>query len=315
MSVLMAAKTEFSLSIVIPTYNRGELLIKTLNMLLHQDVCPDQILVMDQTVYEGKSAMKEQLKEMNTEGKIDWHQLKRPSIPISMNIGLSMATSDWVLFLDDDIRIGTDFIACLKRSIADGRYLAQVGQVVQPWQEPNQKAEPRKKESGLHKDLTFQFNSDQEAEIENCMAGNLCVNRAAAIAAGGFDENFSGAAYRFETEFSRRFCLYHKDKILYSPKFLIHHLHASRGGTRSHDDFLTSSSPTHSEGDYYFALVCGKGSERWRYCVRRLCGSIVAKFYLFKPWFVPVRLLAELRGLRSAIRLRNKGQRLLSVDV
>ncbi len=300
-----------SVAVVIPTYNRGALLLDTLKMLLDQDLPPREILVMDQTEYEVDSEIRIQLKELNDNTQVRWHQLAQPSIPAAMNAGLSLAQTDWVLFLDDDIRVNKTFITALTEVLNEKHHLAYVGQVVQPWQKANCPPSPRPSRRGLKRDLDFEFNSNEEAELENCMAGNLCVNREAAITAGGFDENFTGAAYRFETEFSQRFCSVHNSKILYSPDFLIDHLHANRGGTRSHEDFLTSSLPSHSVGDYYFALVRGLGFEKISYCLKRLFGSIFAKFYLTHPWYIPVRILAESRGVMVALRLKRNGQHLL----
>jgi len=99
----------------------------------------------------------------------------------------------------------------------------------------------------------------------------------------------------------------------YSPKPLLNHLHHKSGGTRAHADFLTSSSPVHSVGDYYYALLHGHGFDRTAYIAKRLVGSLMAKFYVTKPWFIPVRLLAELRGLCAAWRLSRAGQSLISI--
>jgi len=307
--------SDTSISVVLPTYNRGSLLLDTLAMLIEQSESAQEILVMDQTEYSEGNQTRIMLEKLDQEGLIAWHRLSTPSIPRAMNSGLSLARSRWVLFLDDDIKIDKTFMSNLKAVLTEGSSLAYVGQVVQPWQTPNQEREFLDNYEGLKKHLDFKFNSDKEARIENCMAGNLCLNREAAKAAGGFDENFRGAAYRFETEFSKRFCAFHSTLIAYSPSFLINHLHAKKGGTRTHENFLTSSSPVHSEGDYYYALVRGRGWERVMYCASRLFGSTVARFYLFKPWYLPFRLLGEIRGLLSALKAKRSGQFLLNNNV
>ena len=319
---------ETSLSVVIPSYNRGQVLLDTLGQLLNQDLPASEIVVVDQTNYESSNddldgeGVAAALLKLHKEEKIQWVRKTEPSIPKAMNSGLITASSDWVLFLDDDIKIEPNFIAAHCDVIESKQALAHVGQVVQPWQHPDTEYDAQVGNIGFYRDLGFAFNSAKVARIHNCMAGNLCVNREAAIGAGGFDQNFFGPAYRFETEFCRRFIQCHGDSFLYAPSALIHHLHLSAGGTRAHGHHLTSPSPAHSMGDYYFALLSlsrsGQKADRnivLRYMAKRFFTSIKAKFYLKRPWYIPVRLFAELRGFFAARAACKNGQSLIGAEL
>lgn len=300
-----------SISVVIPTYNRGAVLLDTVQQLLSQTRLPDEILLVDQTQYVSGDSTLKQLELLESQKRIRRLVRGEPSIPKAMNHGLCSAASEWVLFIDDDVRFEPDFIQKHLDVVAESSALAHIGQIVQPWQGPNQLLQDYQPQSGLREDHDFLFNSNAARWIKNCMAGNLCVNRSAAIDAGGFDENFFGVAFRFETEFGRRFCDVHKTKLYYSPIPLLHHLHIKAGGTRSHANFLTSTSPVHSMGDYYYAMVHGKGADSITYMLRRFFGSFKAKFYLVKPWYLPLRLLAEFRGLFSAVQAYKKGSNMI----
>lgn len=300
-----------SLSVVIPTYNRGSVLIDTLCNLLSQSEFADEIIVVDQTIYSEQEQTYLRLKELNSDGKIKWVRKNKPSIPEAMNSGLLLAKSDWVLFLDDDVRFNDDFIKSHRTVIATSGRLAHVGQIVQPWQEPNCAQGDYSSRKGLYKDLAFSFNAREPSLINNCMAGNLCVNKGAAIKAGGFDENFFGVAYRFETEFCKRFCDVHNTLFYYSPQPLLKHLHIKSGGTRAYANHLTSLSPVHSFGDYYFSLLQGQGLDRVSFVFKRFVTSVLAKFYVVKPWYIPIRLIAEIRGLKMAIKVKKTGQKLI----
>src|SRR5437868_3122650 len=81
---------------------------------------------------------------------------------------------------------------------------------------------------GLGACLDFPFNSAIPAQVANVMAGNLSVRREMALAVGGFDENFVGVAYRFETEFCRRL-LRAGGRVLFQPAASIHHLRTPTG--------------------------------------------------------------------------------------
>ena len=301
-----------TLSIVIPTYERGEILLATLEMLLTQDRLADEVIVVDQTDYKASDPVAQKLAELDLGKRIIWLRLTKPSIPHAMNIGLKTATSDTVLFLDDDISIGAGFVQAHLDAINEHECPAQVGCVLQPNENVVTRCANYVSDTGLLEDLNFQFNSDEPTLIRNCMAGNLLVRRDVALACGGFDENFDGAAYRFETEFCRRLSNFTGKRFYYAPAAKIDHLRVERGGTRQLADHLTSITPVHSSGDFYFAFRCGSIREALLYSTKRLFQSFVARFYLSKPWYLPVRAIAETRGLLKALRLIKRGPRLLN---
>src|ERR1041385_2066784 len=98
------------------------------------------------------------------------------------------------------------------------------------------------------------------------------VTRSRCVELGGFDENFVGAAYRFETDFALRVAAA-GGRIWFEPHASIDHLKLSTGGLRSYGDHRTSASPFHSAGDYYFALHHRR--PLWRYALRRLRANVL----------------------------------------
>ena len=302
-----------NISVVIPSYNRSKILLETLDQLFNQTLKPKEVLVIDQTQYDRGDPAAESLRKLDEASRIRWIRLREPSIPVAMNKGLLESVSANVLFLDDDIKVNSDFLEKHQQVVDQFKPLAHVGQIVQPWQEANQPFKDHEyvQEITLNADLEFMFNSAEPASIQNCMAGNLCVDRESAIAVGGFDENFSEVAYRFESEFCKRFCKTLDTHFLYSPLPILDHLYIKSGGTRAYANYLTSPKAVHSFGDYYFALLCGQGRSKFNYIASRFFFSVCAKFYLRKPWFIPVRLIAEVRGLFKALNCIKQGQRLL----
>jgi hypothetical protein len=141
------------------------------------------------------------------------------------------------------------------------------------------------------------------------MAGNLSVRRARAVELGGFDENFISLAYRFETDFARRLTG-RGGAIQYSPQATIRHLQALRGGTRVYGLHRTSCRPDHAVGDYYFALRHGRGWETVGFMGYRLYQALATRHNLCRPWWIPLRLIAEMRGLFWAIGLTQRGPRI-----
>jgi GT2 family glycosyltransferase len=142
------------------------------------------------------------------------------------------------------------------------------------------------------------------------MGGNLSVRRDRILSIGGFDENFVGAAYRFEAEFARRVWR-SGGRVLFDPAASIRHLQAARGGTRSYGNHLRSMRPAHSMGDYYFALSQGLSVSGAVYCLKRLTRSTMTRFHLAHPWWIMPKMIGELCGLACAIRLAVAGPKLL----
>ena len=299
-------------SIVIPTFQREQVLLDTVKCLLRQSCLPAEILLVDQSP-EHEQKTTDQLSDWDRQGQIKWVRLPRPSIPVAMNTGLKIATGPIVLFLDDDIEAGRELItAHLECHANHGEASAVVGQVLQPGQEPISLANsfPR---SGLRADLKFPFNCNESKWVSNVIACNFSVKRNLALGVGGFDENFSGVAFRFETDFARRL-INSGGRVLFCPKATIRHLQFRSGGTRSEGSHLTSASARHGMGDYYFAFLHGRGVEGWLYSVVRLFREVGTRFHLRHPWWIPVKLLGEIRAIALARQMFRQGPRHVSAD-
>ncbi len=294
-----------SISVVIPTFGRNQVLADTIRYLLALPVPPCELILIDQTPRHDVD-VEAQLSAWTREGRIRWIRRAVPSITGAMNDGLTVAGGDWVLFLDDDVVPSEALLEAHASAVA--RYpdaWAVVGQVLQPGETP----QPRiagQLNSSLHRDLDFPFNSSIPGWVTNVMAGNLCIKRERAIEVGGFDENFGPpVAYRFETEFAKRL-IRCGGKIRFEPAASIRHLRVPTGGTRSQGSHLASSSPVHGVGDYYYALRCGCGWARIGYIVWRMFREVRTRFHLRHPWTIPVKLVGEVRALGLALRLSRR---------
>ena len=223
-----------SFSVAIPTYRRERVLIDALKNLLQLKPKPTEVIVIDQTEVHEASTV-DALTNWDEKGQIRWLRLSKASIPSAMNHGLLAATGNIVLFLDDDIIPGRDLFSA--HLTAHSRAGLVAGMVLQP----GETALPL--ESRGH----FRFNSTEPAWINEFMGGNFSVDREIALALGGFDENFVGAAFRFEAEFAHRYCERYGE-VLFAPSAGIRHLQASSGGTRAHGSHLRTVKPAHSVG-------------------------------------------------------------------
>ncbi|WP_436714935.1 glycosyltransferase [Roseiconus lacunae] len=307
----MANQFSSLISIVIPTYGRDAVLIQTICSLLELAHPANEILIVDQSMTHDEPTER-QLSEWAHGQTIRWIRRRSPSITAAMNDGLRQARSKLVLFLDDDIKPRSELVRIHRDAhVSDENLWATVGQIVQPWQSPEDRPAP-KKLSGLRVDEDFPFHSSRNSSLQNVMAGNLCVKRHHAIALGGFDENFIGSAFRFETEFAHRLT-----KAGGLIRFLgdagIDHLRADHGGTRDKGSHLTSMDPRHGIGDHYFALLHSPSPlSAYVYCARRTLREIRTKFHLHHPWWIPAKLIGECRAFLGALRLLRRKRKHLT---
>ena len=292
-----------SISVVIPTYRREQVLIDTVHDLLTLKFPAAEILVIDQTeVHEEATEQKLQL--WHAQGLIRWLRSPVPSIPQAMNRGLMEARGPLVLFLDDDIRSEPELVQAHVAAHAAHPEALIAGRVIQPWEE----------EVIIADDGVFRFCGQRAAWIEEFMGGNFSVDRQAALALGGFDENFVRVAYRFEAEFAHRWRSARR-RIRFEPGACLHHLKAGGGGTRTYGDFLTTWRPDHAVGAYYHALRTQRGLGWMRTFLARPLRAVATRHHLRKPWFIPVTLCAELFGMIWALRLAAQGPRNSAAEI
>lgn len=290
-----------SISVVIPTYRREQVLVETIEQLLALDVVPAEIIIVDQSETHLPDVTA-RLTALAESGAIRWLRLEAPSIPHAMNCGLLAAKQSIVLFLDDDIRPEAGLISAHQQAHAIHPGALVAGRVLQPWEEG----------IALPDDGVFRFSGLMEAWLDEFMGGNFSLQRDAAVALGGFDENFVRVAYRFEAEFSLRWRASGR-RIRFAPDALIHHLKAG-GGTRSFGDFLRTWRPDHAVGAYYFVLRACRGVELVRQFATRFLRSVGTRHHLLRPWWIPATLVAESTAMLWAIRLALSGPRYVRAE-
>jgi glycosyltransferase involved in cell wall biosynthesis len=291
-----------SITIAIPTLDREEVLLNTIHELLQLPTRANEILVVDQTdVHQDKTQT--QLLRWHQQRKIKWIRIQYKSITHAMNIALRKATSDRVLFLDDDIVPDKNIIEEYLRCSTKKPTFIIAGRVLQPWH--NGKADKL--------DDPFLFNSLEERLVTSFMGGNVLIPRRLAIEIGGFDTNFVRVAYHFEAEFAYRW-IKNGNQIYYNSRALIHHLKAGGGGTRSYGIHLTTIKPDHSVGRHYYYLCRYSPKNALTRSMRDIIKSSITKHHLKYPLWIPITLLSEITGYLWALLLKSSGRGLMSSD-
>ena len=292
------------LSVAIPTYGREQVLIDSIESLLALDPPPEELLVIDQTP-DHEPSTEAHLQDWDQQGRLRWIRLKQPSITAAMNRALLEAQGQRVLFLDDDIIPSPGLLHAHLEAHRHWPGALIAGRVLQPWHQGQPDAETA---------APFRFNSLQPRPCSEFMGGNFSLPRQMALDLGGFDENFVRVAYRYEAELAYRWRQAGLS-IRYISEALIDHLQAQRGGTRSYGQHLTTTRPDHCVGSFYFRLRTQPLLPALLGCLRDLLRSVITRHHLRRPWWIPLGLLAQLRGLAWALRLHYSGPALVRVTL
>ena len=271
------------LSLIIPTYNREEVLVECLKTALRQEEVNYEIVVVDQTKHHDASTrgFLNNIKE-----RINYHYTDVKGLTRARNLGAKIAKGDIFVFVDDDTDLPADFLrnhldAHLQgydvvsgRVIEEGSALSDQPTWILPW-------------------LRFQGgnNCPVDGPTNNITGCNFSVSRKVFEAMGGFDEKFQGRATREDSDFG--YGAYRRGfKLWYSSKAQLFHHKIPAGGVKSG----VALNPIFDESHHYCEM---------RFC-RKHFFPLVWPFY---KWRLKARARREIRALmkRTQLKLRHDG--------
>jgi GT2 family glycosyltransferase len=234
------------ISIVIPTYNREEILCNTVSALLELSDQFYELIIVDQTQEHlpKTSAFLASLPK-----KVTIIKLSTPNLPKARNIGSKESRGDVVLFLDDDIKPLSTLIKAHAIHYEDPTIGGVAGRLLSP--------------HGAVKNLDHRYYTsdfswryirfDQDWELQDVLSapgGNMSFRRGLIIKLGGFDEEFVGNAFREETDF----CLKLRNssyRIIFDPDAAVIHYWNTDGGC----DHIRLGNPDFTSYYYYQDFV------------------------------------------------------------
>ena len=293
-----------TITVAIPTYHREQVLINTIQHVLAQGRSADEILVIDQTP-EHAASVSRQLSQWNADGSIRWLKQEEANLSAARNRALLEATSDIVIFLDDDVILSQDFIRSHEQSFADKKTKIVAGQIV---------AADKPVHTGDIDDfeLGFPLSHDRSAWIKNMGGGNFSVYRNLAIEVGGFDQRFYRVAYREDSDFLFRFCTRYECLAKYVPEASLVHLAVLSGGCESRRAAFDPLACSGSIGEHYFTLKnVGIAQALCNFAyrmVRPRCG----RFAMHRPWLLPLMGFREIFAFTAATLQVLRGRVLLA---
>jgi GT2 family glycosyltransferase len=293
-------------SVVIPSLDRGAMLLDTVHALRALARPPEEIIVVDQSKAHPTPVW-QRLDALAAAGALRLERRSQRSITAAMNAGVALARGELIVFLDDDVRLDGEIIAAHESCHRRHDVAIVAGRIIQPWHDAAQATlgyapEPRQPDRTV-------LHTGPAREVRRFGAGNVSMRRAWILRVGGFDENFVGAAYRFEADFAAR-VLRGGGTIRFEPHACIHHLHAAHGGTRSFGEHLGTLAAWHSAGRWYYLMRHPRTPGLFGITLGESARAVLARRHLRAPWNSVVALVAELRGVASAAGAALRGPRL-----
>ncbi len=117
-------KTELSISVIIATRNRAELLRNALSSLARQTRFPDEVVVVDNASTDATGEV-----ALSFQGllKLKLVREDRAGVPHARNAGLRTASGDVVAFIDDDCEAEPSWLAEIERPFLRDPYVVAAG--------------------------------------------------------------------------------------------------------------------------------------------------------------------------------------------
>lgn len=215
-------------TVVIPTLNRAEVLLDTIRDLLNQDFDDWELIIVDQSDEVNCEAL-----ALLRDSKVSARYFKAQfrGLPEARNFGWQQAHKDIVLYIDDDIRCGPEFVQAHLAAHNRTRATLVAGGIEEARGNPIAAGEP----GSINWWTATSIRNFHFKNADWCLhapGGNFSVRRDALRAIHGFDETLTiGAALYEETEFALR-VKQAGYRAWFEPDAHLLHLAAPAGGCR-----------------------------------------------------------------------------------
>ena len=206
------------ISVIIPTYNRKDALIKTLESLSSQSYKDFEVIVIDDGSADGTGEI---VKKLNLSFKIQYIFQENKGPASARNLGIKRAKGEIIFFTGDDIILSKDLLKeHIKTYQTDSKKLAVLGYT--QWA-PNIKMTPFRKYIADYHFAYPSIDNKQDVNWGCFYTSNISIQRRFLEEVGLFDEEFPYAAYE-DTELAYRLSQQGM-KIIFNKKAIAYHNH------------------------------------------------------------------------------------------
>jgi GT2 family glycosyltransferase len=235
-------------SIIIPTYQREELLCETITYLLGQDYLNHELLIVDQS--DSHTPETSRFLE-SVASRVRYFRLKQPNLPAARNFGIRESRGEIIVFVDDDMVIGPNVISRLVETYSASEVWGASGFVLSPDESDEGKYLPYAK---FVNDLA-EFRHKERVKINEYIGCFMSFRRQLFDKVGYFDEwigtQLMAAGEDFE--FCRRATLRGYGLFL-NPAITTLHLNAREGGCNRRSTIIAEVERTQLRLGFYAVL-------------------------------------------------------------
>lgn len=246
--------SEHLISIILPTYNRVNILERCINSVLAQSYSNWELIISDDGSTDDTPTIAKKCTEKDS--RIHYYRNSvRQGLPRNRNIAVSVSKGDFIFFIEDDLTLEPD---CLKILLSTFKELetennkigAIAPRLIQKHEEikgplnydtylklkKSHKVCTINKKTGLIYD-DFGLTS---TKVEECPTLHACslIPKTVFKNVGGYEEKkYKGVHFREETDFYFRV----KDKgykLYFQPNAITHHEHVDFGGCRASSSLI-----------------------------------------------------------------------------
>ncbi len=217
-----------TISVIIPTYNRKDVLLKAIEAILQQTYPSSkyEVLVIDDGSRDGT---RKALRPLAKAGKIRYHFQHNKGPAAARNAGVKLARGTIVLFIGDDIIVPPDLLE-LHQNRRDQFPEQEVAVLGKTTWSPEIELTPLMRYSQEGRAVpSFQFDQitdPDDVSYEFFFTGNISLPKQFMLENGLFDEDFP-YAYGEDTELGYR--LQQKGlRLVFEPEALAYHYHLLR---------------------------------------------------------------------------------------
>ena len=254
-------------SVIIATYGREECLVDSIRSVLRQDYPDFELIIVDQTA-RHQPEVENFLRNLD-DPRYSYFLVNPPSLPAARNFGLSKASGEIVIFIDDDIALEPGFIQGHIDTYGQSEKIGAVsGRVHVPGLELDGYHFRFSEDGGSSGD----FDRPDEADVHTARGCNMSFRVSLLKAIGQFNPSYEGNALREETDVCFR--LRRLDyRIRYTPAAALTHFEAPSGGCRETDMW---SSMRYYQNETLFYRRCFTFPVLWLFLVNSFKSNLWA---------------------------------------
>ena len=216
-------------SVIIPTYNRPEAVVKAVDSMLRQGYGDFEIIIIDQSPLIENRRLKEIIKA--NEPRVKYIASAGDNASLARNLGIQKAAGEIIICCDDDIIAEDDLIKNHAENYKDPAIGSVSGRVFCAFDIPVQKIKEVGKLRIWDVKMTANFNADFRTEVDHAYGCNVSYRRGLLVSIGGYDTRFKGTGSMDDADMSLKIRKLGY-KVMFDPSAAVRHVKAA-GGYRS----------------------------------------------------------------------------------